>query len=77
MDQPPPSNNTQHMLSFTPQPNLKKTPSGGRMMARMMSMQVAVPSDISLLLLVKSIDGRRRRRKIWTEGGHKAGWGAW
>ena len=55
---------------------MKKTPSGGRMMARMMSMQVAVPSDISLLLLVKSIDGRRRR-KIWTEGEHKAGGGAW
>jgi hypothetical protein len=61
------------MLSFTPQPNLKKTPSGGRMMARMMSTQVAVPSDISLLLLVKSIDGRR---KIWTESTRQVG-GAW
>jgi hypothetical protein len=28
---------------LTPHPNLRKTPRGGRMMARMMSMQVAVP----------------------------------
>jgi hypothetical protein len=36
---------------LTPHPNLKKTPSGGRMMARMMSMQVAVLSDIFFFLL--------------------------
>jgi len=46
---------------LTPQPNLKKTPSGGRMMARMMSMQVAVPSDISsidLVYLGRRVGGR-------------------
>jgi hypothetical protein len=31
------------IFQLTPQPNLRKTPRGGRMMAMMMSMQVAVP----------------------------------
>lgn len=56
VDQPPRNNARTRTLAgcrwtmlLTPQPNLKKTPSGGRMMARTMSMQVAVPSDILLL----------------------------
>jgi hypothetical protein len=45
--------------ALTPQPHLRKTPSGGRMMARRMSMQVAVLSDI-FALFYHSAPYRRR-----------------
>jgi hypothetical protein len=46
----------------TLQPNLRKTPRGGRMMARRMSMQLAVPSSAIFLFLSSNFERKRKKR---------------
>lgn len=48
----------------TPQPNLRKTPRGGRRMATIMSMKFAVPSAISDFEFICDLE----RGRIWENG---------